>query len=265
MVSGVFPNGVATSDDDDYDLDLVCELDDHDNVSADKLKNGIVKPWLTNYKKPKTELEEKRCCWHVEYEDVPSFHMDVIPAMHHFDGMSGIRITNKNEASRQYSFQDSNPKGYIDWFYGTCRKKKQGAITRSITEHNVTDQEDLKRNKNRTILQKSIQILKRHRDIMFENNSEDKPVSIIITTLMGNLYDGEETILETITNFANSVEVYLLSNKKADHYSIPNPSLESEDFANKWIEHPERQEAFFAWIRQVKIDFDVVNLVQYSQ
>lgn len=40
---------------------------------------------------------------------------------------------------------------------------------------------------NKTPLQRAVQILKRHRDIMFAGD-EDKPVSIIITTLAAKAY-----------------------------------------------------------------------------
>lgn len=44
-----------------------------------------------------------------------------------------------------------------------------------------------------SILQRIVQILKRHRDIMF-NGDEDKPISIIITTLASRAYRGETNL-----------------------------------------------------------------------
>ena len=68
------------NDSDDYDIDLVCEFEQSYALTAQELKLNTVKPLLLRYKRVDGEIEEKRRCWHVEYEDVPNFHMDIIPA-----------------------------------------------------------------------------------------------------------------------------------------------------------------------------------------
>ena len=254
------------SDKDDYDLDLVCQVENGDSLSAEQLKNDVVKPWLASYKKTKSDIEEKRRCWHVEYEEIANFHMDVIPAIP--QSLSGnkstmILITDKDEHRDPiYEYQGSNPKGYVNWFFSRCSRRKSINADGKVVLYEMAQQEDLRQNKNKTKLQKAVQILKRHRDIMFETDLDNKPISIIITTLAGQIYCGEETILDTLLGFVNGVENYLNSNKKEDgNYSIPNPSYKGEDFADKWKEHPERQEAFFSWIKQLKADFNLQDLM----
>lgn len=252
------------TDEDDYDLDLVCELENGQGLSARQLKLGIVKPWLQNYKKTKTEIEEKRRCWHVEYEDIPCFHMDVIPALRNQYDTKGtmILITDKDEDRIPvYEYQGSNPKGYVSWFFNRCRQRKPSGERVQTAVFEMAQQEDLKQNKNKTKLQKAVQILKRHRDIMFADNPDNKPISIIITTLAGQIYSGEDSILESLISFVEKVEEYLFSTMKDGCYSIPNPSYCGEDFADKWKEHPERQEAFFAWVEQLKKDFNLEILM----
>lgn len=51
----------------------------------------------------------------------------------------------------------------------------------------------------RTPLQDAIKLLKRHRDVMFDGD-EHRPISIIISTLAAEAYDGEQTIEETLRN-----------------------------------------------------------------
>lgn len=254
------------SDEDDYDLDLVCQVENGTQLSAEKLKVDVVKPWLTGYKKTKNDIEEKKRCWHVEYEDVPNFHMDIIPAIPRYPSNADstmISITDKDkDRDPVYEYQGSNPKGYIKWFFGRCRQKKVASVDGKIMNYDMAQQEDLKQNKNKTRLQKTVQILKRHRDVMFENDPDAKPISIIITTLAGQIYKGESTILDTLLGFADEVEGYLNAHRKEDgSYSIPNPSYAGEDFADKWNDHPERQAAFFAWIHQLQADFNLENLI----
>lgn len=252
------------SDEDDYDLDLVCQVENGADLSAEELKNNVVKPWLTGYKKTKNDIEEKRRCWHVEYEDVPHFHMDVIPAIPKYTLIDNtmIRITDKDaDRNPVYVYQGSNPKGYVEWFFGRCRQRRVESVEGTIRSYELAEQEDLKQNKYKTKLQKAVQILKRHRDVMFEKDIDNKPISIIITTLAGQIYKGESTILDTLLGFVNGVESYLNGHRKEDgSYSIPNPSYDGEDFADKWKDHPERQTAFFSWIHQLQSDFNLEDL-----
>ena len=102
---------------DDYDLDIVCQFKSQYGLTAKELKVDVVKPLLVRYKKTSREIEEKKRCWHVEYDDVPNFHMDVIPA--HTYG-SVIRITDHNEDYDTYDYLGSNPAGYVKWFFDAC-------------------------------------------------------------------------------------------------------------------------------------------------
>ena len=60
--------------------------------------------------------------------------------------------------------------------------------------------EDVPEYKVKTPLQQAIQILKRHRDIMFEKDAEDRPISIIITTLAAHAYNNETNLLDALRN-----------------------------------------------------------------
>ena len=96
---------------DDYDLDLVCELYLSYGLTAHQLKVDVVKPLLLKYRRITGDIVEKRRCWHVEYEEVPNFHMDVIPAV---DQITYIDITDHDEDTDAYEYIGSNPKGYVN-------------------------------------------------------------------------------------------------------------------------------------------------------
>lgn len=55
--------------------------------------------------------------------------------------------------------------------------------------------EELPSFENKSILQKVIMILKCHRDNVYKDNRELKPISIIITTLAAKAYDGSNTFI----------------------------------------------------------------------
>jgi hypothetical protein len=247
-------------DRDDYDLDLVCKFEKQYGLSAKQLKCDVVRPLLESYRKISGEIEEKRRCWHVEYEDVPQFHMDIIPAINCIDH---IAITDHNEDNNSYEYIGSNPKGYIEWFNGRKAIRMKLLIEKQLfdRQHSISCQADigdLKEYKIKTPLQKSIQIMKRHRDIMFKDDTNNlKPISIIITTIAAQLYSNEDNIVDTLTNILSKAEDYIRDNMVDGEYHIDNPSYtggELENFADKWNEHPERAEAFFKWLKKAKYD-----------
>ena len=88
---------------------------------------------------------------------------------------------------------------------------------------------------------------------MFKDDHEDKPISIIITTLAAKAYSGESNLLEGLTNVVFSMERYITRDIYGN-YVISNPVNEEENFADKWPTHPKRKENFFNWIEKVKSD-----------
>ena len=247
---------------DDYDMDVVLQFARQYGLSAKALKVDVVKPLLIKYKKASKEIEEKRRCWHVEYDDVPNFHMDVIPA---YTEGNNIEITDHNEATDQYAYIGSNPGGYIQWFFGRCAKQRERLYENYKREHQLVvaqaDVEEVKRRKVKTPLQRAVQLLKRHRDIAFENDETgNKPISIIITTVAAQLYEEEDNIFDAISNILNKAPQWILSKKVNGKYYITNPAYPNENYADKWNEHPERAQTFFTWLKQAQQDLSSKSL-----
>lgn len=122
-----------------------------------------------------------------------------------------------------------------------------------------------KYNKDKTVLQRIVQILKRHRDMMFRYDKEDKPISIIITTLAARAYKGENELLEGLVNVVDIFEKSITKNDKGEDV-VFNPVNPEENFADKWPTHPKRRENFYNWVAAVKKDvheiLDGTNKIQ---
>ena len=118
-----------------------------------------------------------------------------------------------------------------------------------------------------TTLQKTIQLLKRHRDVQYINATDEerdcKPISIIITTLVGKMYSGNESIIDLITKFCTSYEKYIEIDSNGN-YVIPNPVNTSENFADKWNIYPERKEAFYRWVENLRHDLITNNFMIFD-
>ena len=254
------------SNSDDYDLDMVCELQNPCHVSARELKYSL-KSHLLKYGPTIGEIEEKKRCWHVEYQHIPHFHMDVIPSA---SSEKFIMITDHNEPLNTYRYLGSNPKGYREWFYRRSAPYREWVFTTDSAfaeyrnfgadRRHVMDEatlEKIKRQKIKTPLQKAIQILKRHRDVMYESlegRKDEKPISIIITTIAASLYNQESSIYESLYNILNNATPWIYSNVREGKFFIENPSYNGENFADKWNDYPERARAFFEWVKRAKCD-----------
>ncbi len=253
------------SNQDEYDIDLVCELNlSKRNITQKQLKQMVGDQLKRNSNYNRMLDNEGRRCWTINYADGVNFHMDILPAIPDDDfrrklldlkvreelSKHGICITdNENEDYSIVSnnWNCSNPKGYAEWFRSCMRERFEEQRSIIMKEQNIEQVPDYLI---KTPLQRIVQILKRHRDIMFEHDQDDKPISIIITTLAGLSYRNESDMLEAYWNIINGmIDMFERSNGK-----IKNPVNPEENFADKWIEHPQRAVKFKKWLLQVKSD-----------
>ena len=264
---GSFALGTAVKPfdrEDEYDVDLVCEYQKDYGLSAKQLKKQEVYSILSRYARAHS-IKEKSRCWQVTYEHNKKFHLDVIPAVLR---TNYIDIT-EQKSENDYRYIGSNPKGYISWFQS--RQSERYRAIRNTIETNrkgiyeySAEIEPIKEYKIRTPLQKAIQILKRHRDILFKDDKNKlTPVSILISTIAARLYNNESTITETLIHILTEAKSYIESNKVDGKYYIYNPSYPIENFADKWNKHHERADAFLNWLDDAKRDLiDNFNTAQ---
>ena len=277
----IFPQGsmmygtaIKPIDENDYDIDLVCEF--RKNVSG--LEPAYVKASVGNrirenerYKK--MLQPEGRRCWTLQYCDTLNFHMDILPAIPFREeyyrtdirlneAYSSISIrkdlallaTDKDKDAPKYHYIPTNPRGYAEWF-----KERMKVNVRRLLVDSV---ERVPAYPKKTILQKAIQLLKRHRDVYFSTRNEEfKPISMIITTLIAECYEGENELFEFICKALVDLESHITQSNDGKYY-IGNPVMSVENFADKWNETPQKAIEFFDWIKQAYIDF--TNLEEIS-
>lgn len=245
---------------DEYDIDLVCFLDNlnRDDITQYNLKKIVGNRLRGNERYKNILKEEGRRCWTLEYAN--EFHMDILPAIADQESRmsnlpfqeEAILITDKEKMeNNDSSWPKSNPKGYADWFFDkqvSIYKIIKEGIAKS-TKINIEDVPDYKV---KTPLQRAIQILKRHRDIFFLDK-ENKPISIIITTLSANLYSGQDNVFDAIYDILMNINKEMLI--EGNEYCILNPVSDDENFADKWNENSELSENFFKWLNDAKDTF----------
>ncbi len=251
------------NDADRYDIDLVCELKRlcKERVTQKQLKDMVGDRLKANERYRKM-LEEKNRCWRLHYADSAHFHMDILPAIpdHEINGIartiganlaaSAILITDRGFRE----WQCSNPVGYAEWFKE--RMHVQFNAKRMLLAESLrASVEDVPEYKVKTPLQLSIQILKRHRDIVFAKDLDDRPISIIISTLAARAYNNEAGLLDALQNIVNKMPS-LIERDEQGNARITNPVNPLENFADKWKKYPQRENKFRHWLQEVLSNLD---------
>jgi Adenylyl/Guanylyl and SMODS C-terminal sensor domain len=275
-IQGSFRLGTAIrpiSEDEHYDVDLVCELSvGKTGLTQFALKSAFGGEMAAYAKAYSMEPpEEGRRCWTLNYADGAQFHLDALVAIPdaarqrllleragYPTDWSGtaVAITDKEHPKYRQVSEDwphSNPKGYSNWF-----RSRMAAIFEARRQFLAMDArakvEDIPEYRVRTPLQNAIQILKRHRDIMFADRPDDKPISIILTTLAAHAYQQEATIAGAISSILARMDDFIVD-RGGGVLWVANPTDPAENFADRWQKYPERQQAFFEWLTQARPDF----------
>ena len=240
------------SDEDDYDIDLVCRINKHYS-DPKSLKQEVGQALKDSDRYSKMLQDEGKRCWTLKYSDEAQYHMDILPAINDvtYSINKKLKITNKDENTGIYEFVTTNPEAYFEWFNTRQQEEKQRLIE-SYAFQNNQKIEDVPEYKVKTTLQIALQILKRYRDKEFEDNLEDKPISIILTTIMAQIYTGENNVYELIMNFAHNYHKYIKVKNGIEW--VENPVNSEENFADKWQIYPERKKAFNFFMTELNKD-----------
>jgi hypothetical protein len=99
-----------------------------------------------------------------------------------------------------------------------------------------------------------VQALKRHRDLFFKEDLKAAPPSILITTLAAHAYKGEQNLYEAVAMMAATMPNHIQRDGRG--WCVPNPVQPEENFADKWLAHPERRENFVRWISALTQDLE---------
>jgi hypothetical protein len=192
-------------------------------------------------------LKRMNRCVRVQYAN--EFHIDITPAIPDVElGPENILVTDK-EVGR---FKESNTKDYRVWFNRIAfLSPRISYADREIIKSFSAAAEPLPAPKfSKPMLNRIIQLMKRHRDVMFDGD-RDAPISAIITTLTALSYEYHakrnsfpnqiaflQAVVRDMPNFITRV---------AGEERVPNPANPLENYADKWLRHPDRRTAFHKW------------------
>ena len=257
------------AEEDDMDIDLVCEFTNIPVSWTQKdLKEAVGRCFKESdrYSDMLEKKEGGKRCWTLLYREgsANGYHMDILPAvvannygllLERFDykdyGSLAISITDKTWSNyatdiNHNNWPHSNPFGYAKWFKAQCQTKMLRTMSESV-------EAAPKYGESNSVLQNAVKILKRHRDLMFDGD-DDKPISIIITTLAAKAYNGEDSLYDALLRIVSQMPTFIeerIVNGRRVKF-IPNPVDNAENFADKWVNEPRKEEMFYKWVDAVR-------------
>jgi hypothetical protein len=246
----------------EYDVDLLCRF----TAFAGRLGPADLKRLLGIRIRENSEysfiLYEMPRCWRLDYAG--EFHMDITPSIPNPACRNGGELVPDKKLR---TWKSTNPSGYLKLF------EERAALVptmRALKSFTAMDSRGIvdpfpEHIGFKGILRRIVQLLKRHRDIYFENADESlRPISVILTTLAGQAYefcvgkyvfDSEfDVALAVVRTMPYFIETYALNGKP--QWRVANETTEGENFAEKWNLHPERAAAFSEWHGRILADVE---------
>lgn len=250
FTQGSFRLGTVTrrvNGDVDVDIDCVALRDiERSSITQEELKQEVgraVREYARRPSSGRPTVTESDRCWTLSW---PGMHMDVLPAIPASDHSEGLLIPDKTVRA----WQRSNPDGYAAWFSSRMAVEFRDQEVRLAKELEV---EDVPEWQVKTSLQRSIQALKRHRDLYFRERPDHRPSSIVITTLAAMSYAGAGDLLDVLRDITKQMALHI--SYEDGRWHLPNPIEPDENFTDYWAVDPELPKNFFEWLERAQRDF----------
>jgi len=247
----------------DFDVDIICKVL---RFTADRppseLKRTVGDRLKENARYARM-LEEKKRCWRLNY--AREYHLDISPTIINVECDNGGELV-PDKKLRQ--FKPTNPKGYKARFERRAALMPELRAQKAITAEDSAGVEPFPvHGVAKGILRRTVQLLKRHRDVHFLEVVEDvAPISIIITTLAAQSYeycvnsfvfDSElDVLIATIRLMPHFIDRLVVNGQRI--YVVANETTIGENFAERWNTEPARVVAFYEWHAKALADFEVL-------
>jgi hypothetical protein len=231
----------------EFDLDLVCEI----KVDWTLYENPLdlldaIEDRLMENDTYKTMVERKNRCIRLNYKN--DFHMDILPACPVEESINGcVKVPDSN----MQDWKDSNPKGYAKWFDGKAVDYEDVLQYKLLLEKSAEIEKlpNAEPVELKPPLKRAVQLIKRYRDNYFKENPDNAPISIVLTTLAGTVYNRQGSVGDAISGILEGINK--LIPKDGQKLVVLNPMNKLEVLSERWDDDIELYEHFTKFI----IDF----------
>lgn len=255
-----------------FDIDAVCHVNLNPTETKDPMKFfddvGVAFEGL--------ELDEKNRCWRVNYtgkrffiDFTPSVPLANVPpearaGMRSVSAYAETAIAVVDRPSGKW--KTSNPQGMVKWV--STQASRRILFDLVVEDSVLAKRADINPVPDQIVplsdtLRVAIRLFKRHRDMAVKRNlinGDFKPISVIITTLLTQCYEG---LADKGSRYHHPVELLadlaellpFMVEGRADEFWIANPTVDGENFAERWNEGKnERYYEFRKWCSLLERD-----------
>ncbi len=217
----------------EFDLDIAIHLQTQwANHTPAKIYNELRRR-LQEHETYKNMLEPKNRCLRLNYSG--DFHMDILPGIQENEwDKDKLRIPDRELGT----WVSSNPRGYANWFINKANTVRVSLLERAFRAENIPADDFA----NKKPLQRAVQLIKRYRDVYFQKDDTYKTSSIVLTTIAGQFYNGQDSIFDTVDGIITAIVAKMGTGQA--RIKVLNPVNDQEDFTDKWENEPQYYTAF---------------------
>jgi hypothetical protein len=217
-----------------FDIDTVCRCDFDPFAKTSQSLYGSVLARLIGNDDFKHRIEEAQKeigtsgkCVRLAYTD-DDFYLDVVPTCKDPSDPEGIRLYMCNPDKWQNytkpieTWRRTDPFRFAAWLQVKCeigRRLVEKRAVASVAPVPPQEEADVK-----APLRRVVQLLKRQRDLDFLGD-KCRPTSIMLTTLAGRHYRGEESIADGLETVLNGISAQINA-AGSGRITVPNPADE---------------------------------------
>ncbi|ATE72052.1 nucleotidyltransferase domain-containing protein [Lysobacter capsici] len=252
-----------------FDLDLVVKLSGPKYAQAEpETMFAAFGKALEGNESETGDPSAKRRCWRLPYPG-KAYYFDLTPAVPDRTGYWGSSLSVRDPDTR---WAPSNPEEFALWF--CLHAEKRFSFTRIAQDRQIEAKTTVTPLPNENvgiddILRRTVQLMKLHRDSLYREESDARkeamPISVILVTLAAHAY--ADLHAKRRTEFSSPIEVVLALVEAMPSYiqragagwSVTNPQLPGENFADKWnSDRGLRAAEFHRWHTRLETDLEAL-------
>lgn len=234
----------------EFDLDIVVHLaDQYGSYDPMKVLNQLERR-LKESGTYEPMVERKNRCIRLNYAN--EFHMDILPGCQESNS-DQHRLMVPDRMLKDWT--PSNPKGYALWFESKYIKQEMIILEKARSIEKLPDEMPYQL---KQPLQRAVQLIKRYRDVYFEDQPHLATSSIILTTLAGMFYQGQTSEYQAIKGIVDGING-AIPQIQGHVIEIVNPANTKEKFSDKWVNEPELFRAFIGFMRDFQKVWNQLN------
>lgn len=297
--------------DQSFDIDMICQLNQEKSQTSPRTVREEIGDSLSTYAAGmKTPMTIDDRCFTLNYAETAGleFKLDIVPSVpesrsvieaimaqgvDYEQAKMAIAIIEAQPDCHEDKWIPSNPAGYRTWFEGInepfrlmVREQERERIFEESRAIYASIQ-DVPSQLERSVLQRTIQILKRHRDVYYcrAKQAKYRPASAVITTLAAQaatqipahcsllqclqhvvwvIVRSEALLAKAPQELLVTRQTALLLKRSSSKWELRNPANPADNLTDSWDSNTAQW--FFKWLRAVERDFlNLGNLTDIQQ